>query len=178
MEPRHELFTPRRVAGAPSCGSLLGYRETQGTFVASGAKFRVADAWTTRATAHRSLGSAWTGTTRFIFKNDQAENPSLRRLTAPSIERSLIHHRKSDKCSKFVNQFFNFPCMPMFSHSRRQHFLNVAGTRQAPVSVVCATASDVLSRRSGRGGVCGYAHSKQYDNKHVPTHPRRWDALT
>ena len=51
---RKQLFTPRRVQGAPPCQALSAMRVTIGTFV-DGEPFRRVDAWTTRSSAHEEL---------------------------------------------------------------------------------------------------------------------------
>ncbi len=66
--PRMELFTPLRVRGAPPAKSLTPVRVTEGRFCDTGELFKVTDTWTARATAHRSLGRRWTGSTRFLSR--------------------------------------------------------------------------------------------------------------
>jgi len=66
--PRLELFTPRRVEGAPPCKSLTPIRVTVGKF-ASGEVFRLVDTWTARGQAHAALRMPWTGSTTFIRRS-------------------------------------------------------------------------------------------------------------
>ena len=72
VQPRLELFTPRRVPEAPPSKELAAVRVTEGTFVSSGKHFKVVDAWTKRSTAHRELPEPWTGSTKFIRRMDYA----------------------------------------------------------------------------------------------------------
>ena len=69
-EPRRELFTPVRVAGAPSSTALTPVRITTGKFVDTGEEFQRIDTWTARTTAHLCLGRRWKGTTEFIMRVD------------------------------------------------------------------------------------------------------------
>ena len=66
--PREELFTPMRVAGSPPSRRLTNTRITEGTYIDDGEKFRYVDAWTSRNTAHRSLGRRWVGVTKFLLR--------------------------------------------------------------------------------------------------------------
>ena len=66
--PRLEMFTPRRVEGAPPCKSLTPIRVTEGKFI-SGEVFRVVDTWTARGQAHAALKMPWTGSTTFIRRS-------------------------------------------------------------------------------------------------------------
>ena len=66
--PRMELFTPMRVAGAPPAKALTPIRITEGKFK-SGEKFRKIDTWTARATAHEVMRAPWTGTTTFVLRS-------------------------------------------------------------------------------------------------------------
>ncbi len=67
---RLELFTPRRVRGAPPCASLTPVRITCGEYLDTGEKFKIVDTWTSRPSAHRRLARRWTGTTRFISRSE------------------------------------------------------------------------------------------------------------
>ena len=67
---RLELFTPRRVEGAPPCASLTPVRITCGEYLDTGEKFKIVDTWTSRPSAHRRLARRWTGTTRFISRSE------------------------------------------------------------------------------------------------------------
>ena len=64
--PRRSLFTPVGVKDAPPARALAKSRITIGQFLSNWKKFRIVDNWTTRGTAHRDLGSEWTGTTTFL----------------------------------------------------------------------------------------------------------------
>ena len=66
--PRLELFTPRRVEGAPPCKSLTPIRVTVGKY-SSGEVFRIVDTWTARGRAHAALKLPWTGSTTFIRRS-------------------------------------------------------------------------------------------------------------
>ena len=66
------LFTPLRVAGAPPAKELCNARVTIGRFCDSNRVFRICDAWTSRADAHRSLGAPWRGVTYFWRKSSRA----------------------------------------------------------------------------------------------------------
>ncbi len=68
---RLELFTPRRVRGAPPCASLTPVRITRGEYLDTGEKFKIVDTWTSRPSAHRQLTRRWTGTTRFISRSER-----------------------------------------------------------------------------------------------------------
>ncbi len=68
--PRHCLFTPLRVAGAPPARALTALRITQGKFVDNGEVFERRDNWTTRGTAHLQLKRRWVGRTTFIAKSN------------------------------------------------------------------------------------------------------------
>ena len=72
QKPRIELFTPRRVAGAPPCRSLAAIRITNGRYVDTGETFERVDQWTTRSTAHMQMRARWTGTTRFMKLSHEA----------------------------------------------------------------------------------------------------------
>ena len=67
-ESRKELFTPRRIAGAPACDELTPVRITRGIFIDDMQPFERVDTWTARLTAHRGLGRRWTGTTTFLLR--------------------------------------------------------------------------------------------------------------
>jgi hypothetical protein len=64
--PRTELFTPKRVPGAPSLGSIAKVRITEGVFCDNNSRFRRVDSWATRATAHGKLSRPWTGSSKFL----------------------------------------------------------------------------------------------------------------
>ena len=66
---RRNLFTPRRVRGAPPCKTLTPVRITEGC-AASGQQFKRIDSWTARSTAHLAMGEAWTGTTTFMARTE------------------------------------------------------------------------------------------------------------
>ena len=66
------LFTPLRVAGAPPAKELCNARVTVGKFCDSNRVFRICDAWTPRADAHRDLGAPWRGVTYFWRKSSRA----------------------------------------------------------------------------------------------------------
>ena len=68
---RQELFTPRRVHGAPPCRILTPTRITEGVLSISGKRFRRIDTWTARSTAHMSLSEPWTGRSIFIIKEGE-----------------------------------------------------------------------------------------------------------
>ena len=68
--PRRELFTPLRVSGAPTVKALTSSRITVGVYCDTGERFRVADNWTSRGTAHRALSRRWTGATRFLKRSE------------------------------------------------------------------------------------------------------------
>ena len=70
--PREELFTPMRVAGSPPSRRLTNTRITEGTYIDDGETFRHVDAWTSRNTAHRSLGRRWVGVTKFLLRTTEA----------------------------------------------------------------------------------------------------------
>ena len=70
-QPRRELFTPRRVAGAPPCKLLAAVRVTEGIFTKNGQAFRRVDHWTCRATAHMELSDDWTGSTKFLLRSEE-----------------------------------------------------------------------------------------------------------
>ena len=67
---RRELFTPSRVDGHPPIKMLTSTRITEGSFVDSGEPFCVVDNWKNLKDAHRNLGKAWVGTTRFVLRAD------------------------------------------------------------------------------------------------------------
>ena len=69
-EPRDELFTPRRIPGAPESKALTNTRITRGTYEGTGETFSIIDTWTQRSTAHRRLANSWTGTTQFVYRVD------------------------------------------------------------------------------------------------------------
>ncbi len=71
MKPRRELFTPLRVSGAPTVKALTSTRITIGAYCDNGEEFRIADNWTTRSTAHRTLPRRWTGVTKFTMRRDE-----------------------------------------------------------------------------------------------------------
>ena len=66
LRPRCELFSPCGVKDSPKIKDLLPIRVTIGRFLDTNKVFRVADAWTTRSTAHCKLASPWVGTTAFV----------------------------------------------------------------------------------------------------------------
>ena len=74
VQPRVELFTPRRIPEAPPSKNLAAIRVTEGKFVETGQHFKVVDAWTKRSTAHRELSGPWTGSTKFIKRMDDTEH--------------------------------------------------------------------------------------------------------
>ena len=86
-QPRVELFTPLRVAGAPPSKSLTPARVTEGRFVDTGEAFRRVDSWTTKSTAHADLGRRWTGTTRFLMRTG-CDETTEKEATAP-VEEAL-----------------------------------------------------------------------------------------
>ena len=67
---RRELFTPSTVDGHPPIKMLTSTRITEGSFVDSGGPFCVVDNWKDLKDAHRNLGKAWVGTTRFVLRAD------------------------------------------------------------------------------------------------------------
>jgi hypothetical protein len=67
VKTRTQLFTPRRVEGAPPCKALSGTRVTIGAY-ADGESFRRVDAWTARSTAHEEMSRPWRGYTIFLLK--------------------------------------------------------------------------------------------------------------
>ena len=69
LKPRRELFTPRRVSGAPPCKALTPQRVTRGRYLQSGQEFVHTDTWTSRAEAHRDLGAQWVGTIEFYYRS-------------------------------------------------------------------------------------------------------------
>ena len=72
-KPRRELFTPRRVEGAPPSRALTTARITEGTFLATGERFRRVDSWTQRATAHLELRDWWIGKTIFVLRSEHGQ---------------------------------------------------------------------------------------------------------
>ncbi len=66
------LFTPLRVSGAPPAKELCNVRVTVGQFCDSKRVFRICDAWTSRADAHRCLEAPWRGVTYFWRKGSRA----------------------------------------------------------------------------------------------------------
>ena len=65
---RTELFTPRRIAGAPPAKILTSTRITRGRYEdGNREQFVITDSWRARATAHRTLGRKWKGSTEFIY---------------------------------------------------------------------------------------------------------------
>jgi len=68
---RYELFTPRRVSGAPPSKALTPTRITEGVFLMSGRSFRRVDTWTARSTAHLPLSEPWTGRSIFIIREGE-----------------------------------------------------------------------------------------------------------
>ena len=72
--PRSELFTPRRVGGAPPSRALTSTRVTKGRFLDDGSEFSWTDSWRARSTAHRDLGRLWMGTTMFILDSNFVGN--------------------------------------------------------------------------------------------------------
>ena len=72
---RVELFTPRRVRGAPPARALTPARITTGQYCDNGEAFTIVDAWTARASAHRRLERRWTGTTKFLLRiNEEGDD--------------------------------------------------------------------------------------------------------
>ena len=69
LKPRRELFTPRRVSGAPPCKALTPQRVTRGRYLQSGQEFVHTDTWTSRAEAHRDLGAQWVGATEIYSRS-------------------------------------------------------------------------------------------------------------
>jgi hypothetical protein len=67
VKERTQLFTPRRIEGAPPCRTLSGTRVTIGEY-ADGETFRRVDAWTARSTAHEEMSRPWRGFTIFLIK--------------------------------------------------------------------------------------------------------------
>jgi len=67
---RRDLFTPLRVQGAPPAKALVPCRITEGEFE-DGSRFRRADSWHARSTAHLNMGKLWRGSTQFIYKKEE-----------------------------------------------------------------------------------------------------------
>ena len=67
---RRDLFTPSRVDGHPPIKMLTSTRITEGSFVDSCEKLCVVDNLKNLKDAHRNLGKAWVGTTRFVPRAD------------------------------------------------------------------------------------------------------------
>ena len=70
LKPRQCLFTPTRVKGAPPGRALTAMRVTRGKYCDNGEAFVRCDNWTSRATAHMSLGRRWVGTTTFLLRTN------------------------------------------------------------------------------------------------------------
>ena len=71
---RRELFTPLRVASAPPAKGFTPTRITEGRYFDTGEKFRRADTWTARASAHSDFGRRGTGRTRFLLRDGAVNN--------------------------------------------------------------------------------------------------------
>ena len=74
---RKELFTPRRVAGAPACDELMAVRVTEGHYVDTGGCFKVIESWRKRSTAHREMPRPWMGSTKFLNRLEHANANDL-----------------------------------------------------------------------------------------------------
>ena len=66
--PSLQLFTPARINGQPPAEALASTRQTTGKYLDTGEEFKVVYDWRNRKTAHRSLGSWWTGSTVFLLR--------------------------------------------------------------------------------------------------------------
>ena len=109
---RRDLFTPLRVSGAGPAKALFSVRITEGAFRDSGQQFRIVDAWTSRASAHKTLAELWTGTTTFVRRSAYEHSSRTCAHEAPASESAAVPVGGSELCSPSYSLSRSNSCCP------------------------------------------------------------------